>query len=222
MSLPVEVHYPELAWPFPLASAMIIDWEFTVDALKSEAITVPHVGTQTTTLSGAGSGSFTVYADPTRHAVSSQVNVTAGAFLVTRVLSASPSAADLSQNFRLWLASAGGAGSYSITQVVEENYDDPSFTDLSTTYTDADDAAVVPLRMKIGRETVEVTHFSITGENSSMWLASWLPPNAWTFDRPDLFTAQTFTAAATAGDLGYDSGSGWDQSVTFTLSPWVY
>lgn len=221
-SLPIEVHTSGLFFPFTLASQVIIDWEFSVDAVKTAPLTGPDSGTRTTTLSGSGSGTITVLCDTRRFASGDPTDMTPGTFIVTRKLSYEQSDAALSQNFRLWLALATGAGSYSIDQLVEDDYDDPLLADTSNTYTDADDAAVIPLVITIGATTVEVTDFAIGSQTNELALALWLPPDAWTFDRADLFTAQTFTASATAGDLGYDSGTGWDQSVTFTLSPWVY
>lgn len=218
--LPIKVHDVGRFFPFPVISQLSIDWSFSVDATKTQVLTSPD-RTVTTTLSGSGSGTIVIDCDPYRADLGGPENVTAEKFIVTRRLTANPADVEAAKNFTLWCAKSPIGGSYSIDLRVETDYDDPGTTDTDTTTTDADDAVVIPIVLKIGLGQVSVEQFAIGSNSQDLALSLWLPPDDWTFDRVDLFTAQTFTATATAGDIGYDSGTGWEQSITITASPWV-
>lgn len=217
---PLRLHDYGRFFPFPLISQLSIDWSLSVDATKSETLTGP-ARTVTTTLSGSGSGTIVIDCDTHRANLGGPDNVTADKFIVTRRLSADASHAEASKNFTLWCNKSPIGGSYSLDTRVETDYDDPGTTDTDTTTTDADDAVVIPIVLKIGLGQVSVEQFAIGSASQDLALALWLPPDDWTFDRADLFTAQTFTAAASASALGYDSGTGWEQSITITATPWV-
>ena len=217
---PITLHDYARFFPFPVISQLSIDWDFSVSATKTQSLTSPN-RTVTTTLSGSGSGTITIACDTHRANLGGPENVTAETFIVTRRLSADIDDIEAAKNFTLWCAKSPIGGSYSIDTRIETDYADPGTADTDTTTTDADDAVVIPVVLKIGLGQVSVEQFAIGSASQDLALALWLPPDDWTFDRADLFTAQTFTATATAGDIGYDSGTGWEQSITITATPWA-
>lgn len=218
---PVALHYYERNFPFPLVGQIEIEWSFSLDATKSEPLTGPNAGTLTTTLSGSGSGNLVIVCEPTRFIGNRGAeNFIAEKFIVTRKLSSDPLEANFASKFTLWCSKSAAHGTYSIETVVETDYDDPLLSDSTVTTTDEGEAAILPIIMKIGLTEASVDQFFVGSATAEAAISFWLPADGWTFDRSGLFSPQSFSETKTAEELGYESGAGWEQSVTVTAMPW--
>lgn len=212
-SLPKDLLNYGLFFPFPLISSVEISWSFTIDAVSSIPLVSPD-GTSTTTVSGSGGGTLTILPDSDIVGNNSPENITPGRFRVTRRLSGAAASNAAATNFRLWRTAAAGSGSWSVDTTVEDDYVDPAEPDTTTTTTDANADAELSLVLTIGPTSVAVDEFNIVGLNL------WQAPSGWTFARSGLFEAQTYTETLTAAELGYDSGSGYSQSMSITCAAW--
>lgn len=213
--MPVEPCLPLAVWlygrrfPWPLVWEVSIDWSFSVDAEKVEDFSGY---TETTTISGSGSGSIIISLDPHRGNLSGGANVTPEKFIVTRRVTSNVAQA---RRFQLYCLETAVAGTHSITYVSDIDYDDPSETDTSSENEVAGDSTVSQFEMIIEPDIVTVTSMFVTSDSK------WVAPDDWTFDRADLFLPQTQTLTRTAAEIGYDTGTGWEQSATIQLTSYA-
>jgi hypothetical protein len=216
--LPIQLLSYGRVFPFPVVWQATIDWSFSVDA---ERVDYPPGRTETTTLVGSGSGNITIDCDPHRANRPGIANVTPERFIVTRRMRASAERFQDMRRFQLYCDRSAIAGDYSVTQTVEKVYDDPNTPPETTTETEASDAVIAPIWLIIDPETVVVQDISVLSTTTDQSPASsWMAPDDWTFARSALWEPQTFTATKTPVQMGYQTGEGWEQSITITLTKW--
>jgi hypothetical protein len=214
-SLPIAIWQYERWFPWPLVWEVSVDWSFSVDG---ELIEEGDGFTDTSTITGSGSGNVVISLDPVRAPLSGVQNANAEKFLVTKRLTLDPADAEA---FKLFCSSSAEAGTFSVTETLLTEFVDPEQENIETVVPTEGDAIVSGLEISIGPETVSIDSVALFSAESSALIPYWLPSESWSFDRADLFLPQTQTLTRTAAEIGYDTGTGWEQSVTIQLTSYA-
>jgi hypothetical protein len=214
-SLPVTIWQLGYHFPWPLVWEISVDWSFSVDA---ELVERGVDYTDTSTITGSGSGSVVIGLDPLRAPTTAPSVSAEGKFLLTKRLTSSNAVLN---ELRLFGSSFATAGSFSVAETLETDFDDPEEENLIDEITTAADNVAVGLDITIGPETVTVNNASasVSSGVSTGW--GWIPANSWTFSRANLFVPQTQTLTRTPEELTYETGPGWTQTITLELTAYT-
>jgi hypothetical protein len=206
-SLPVTIWQLGYFFPWPLVWEISVDWSFSVDA---ELVERGVDYTDTSTITGSGSGSVVIGLDPLRAPTTAPSVSAEGKFLLTKRLTSSNAVLN---ELRLFGSSFATAGSFSVTERLETDFDDPEEQNLIDEITTTADDVAVGLDITIGPETVTVNSVALIGR--------WIPPDSWTFSRENLFVPQTQTLTRTPEELTYETGPGYTQTITLELTAYT-
>lgn len=213
--LPIAIWQFGLFFPLPLVWEVSVDWSFSVDG---ELIVEGDGFTNTSTITGSGSGNVVIGLDPVRKPLNGGENVTAEKFLVTKRLTLDPADAEA---FKLFCSSSAEAGAFSVTETLLTEFVDPETENIEDIISTAGAAIVSGLEMSIGPDTVSIDSVALFSADSAALIPYWLPSESWSFARAGLFSPQTQTLTRTASEIGYGTGSGWEQSITIQLTAYA-
>jgi hypothetical protein len=207
-SLPIAIWQYSRWFPWPLVWEVSVDWSFSVEG---ELIEEGDGFTDTSTITGSGSGNVIIGLDPVRAPLNGGANVNEEKFIVTRRLNLD---LENATKFQLFCGGSSEAGTFSITETLETDFDDPDEEDLIDPPIITEGTATFSLQLDIGPETVTVESL---GGPSFLWIG----PDSWTFSRENLFLPQTQTQTKTATEIGYGTGDGYEQTVTIQLTAYA-